>query len=781
MRVISLLLVASTVHAAYWMEQIAHRGKASFNPETSYTIFRNVKDFGAKGDGVTDDTAAINAAISTGNRCGGDSPCVGTTLTPAVVYFPGGTYKISSSIIDYYYTQIIGDPNNMPTIKASSDFSNRALCLIEADKYTSGGYLQFTSTNVFFRQVRNIIFDTRSVPGGACGIHWPSSQATSIQNCVFLLSNDPTDEHTAIFMESGSGGMLNDLVIYGGMYGVELGNQQYTMRNLTIIGAAIAVKQLWDWGWTYKSLNIIDCAIGIDMGTADVGGVTLIDSTFTNVTKAIITSRALTNKTGQGSFVMENVAFNNVPTVLEGPAGKVYLAGTKGAAVYEAGHASYLPNGPFPYSGSYPVLFPRPANLLLNNKYYERSKPQYENTTASNIYSARNFGAAGDGVTDDTNALRALFQVVAGRFNNGAVAFIDAGYYKVTDTVYIPPNIRIVGEAVSAVIMGAGPKFSDINIPRPVIQVGTSGQTGYVEISDIMLSTQGGTSGAVLIEYNLNTPTTSPPSGLWDVHVRVGGFAGSNLQLSDCPKTPSQPTAPDPDCIAAYMSFHITRSAGNLYVEGIWLWVADHDIEDPNNTQINVYAGRGMLIESQPGRIWLVGTAVEHHVLYQYQLVNTHDIFMGHIQTETPYYQPNPPAPYPFTTLNAALYDPDFAADCAGAVGPTGPWGSPTHEPPCLMAWGLRVLGSSNVVVYGAGLYSFFNNYSTNCSTRAAGENCQRRILASGYAGTTPPGLPFVVYNLDTIGAVSMFIKAGVDLVSWRDNFATFASTVAVL
>ena len=134
----------------------------------------------------------------------------------------------------------------MPTIKASAHFSNQALCLIEADKYTSGGYLQFTSTNVFFRQVRNIVFDTRSVAGGACGIHWPSSQATSIQNCVFMLSNDPTDQHTAIFMESGSGGMLNDLVIYGGMYGVELGNQQYTMRNLTIIGAAIAVKQLWD-------------------------------------------------------------------------------------------------------------------------------------------------------------------------------------------------------------------------------------------------------------------------------------------------------------------------------------------------------------------------------------------------------------------------------------------------------------------------------------------------------------------------------------------------------
>lgn len=34
--------------------------------------------------------------------------------------------------------------------------------------------------------------------------------------------------------------------------------------------------------------------------------------------------------------------------------------------------------------------------------------------------------------------------------------------------------------------------------------------------------------------------------------------------------------------------------------------------------------------------IYSVGTSVEHHALYQYQFVNTRDIFMGHIQTETP-------------------------------------------------------------------------------------------------------------------------------------------------
>ncbi len=177
--------------------------------------------------------------------------------------------------------------------------------------------------------------------------------------------------------------------------------------------------------------------------------------------------------------------------------------------------------------------------------------------------------------------------------------------------------------------------------------------------------------------------------------------------------------------------------------------MADHDLDIPAQSQIDVYVGRGVLIESV-GPVWLYGTASEHSVLYQYQTVNAVNIFMGMIQTESPYYQVAPAAPAPFTSSLSSTFPSD----------PTFDYCSPSSLT-CAVAWGLRILNSESIFLYGAGLYSWFSEYSQNCVDT---ENCQDRIT---YIQDSDA---IWIYNLSTKASVEMISPEGGVAVLGTDN-----------
>lgn len=120
-----------------------------------------------------------------------------------------GTYVVSSSIVDYYNTLIIGNPNCLPTLKATPNFSGFGV--IDGDQYQAGGVLGFGATNVFYRQVRNLIIDLTGIPASssATGIHWPTAQSTSLQNIVFKMSDAAGTQHQGVFIESGRSEHVN--------------------------------------------------------------------------------------------------------------------------------------------------------------------------------------------------------------------------------------------------------------------------------------------------------------------------------------------------------------------------------------------------------------------------------------------------------------------------------------------------------------------------------------------------------------------------------------------
>ena len=57
------------------------------------------------------------------------------------------------------------------------------------------------------------------------GIHWPTGQATSLQNIVVKMSEASGNQHYGLAIEAGSGGFMTDLTFYGGKWGIWVGNQ----------------------------------------------------------------------------------------------------------------------------------------------------------------------------------------------------------------------------------------------------------------------------------------------------------------------------------------------------------------------------------------------------------------------------------------------------------------------------------------------------------------------------------------------------------------------------
>ncbi|KAJ0164375.1 putative glucan endo-1,3-beta-glucosidase [Colletotrichum tanaceti] len=310
--------VKRAASGTYWMEHLDRKGTVPWGDDPNYKVFCNVLDYGAVGDGTTDDTKAIKRAMDDGRRCG--EKCNGSTLNNAIVYFPPGTYLVSTSIPMPFGTQVISDANNRPTILASSSFIG--LGVLSSDEYTGvrdpdGSDQQwYINTANFYRQIRNIRIDISQTQAtqDVAGIHWQVAQATSIQNVELVAAAGNKNQH-GIFAENGSGGVILDIVFCGGAFGLYGGEQQFTAQRMKFDGCATGVQIIWDWGWVWKSITMTNIDVGFrllgeSVDSGNIGSAAFYDSTFSNVGTAVLIAPP-NPEPGLGSIsvVLENVAF----------------------------------------------------------------------------------------------------------------------------------------------------------------------------------------------------------------------------------------------------------------------------------------------------------------------------------------------------------------------------------------------------------------------------------------------------------------------------------------
>lgn len=305
---------------------------------------------------------------------------------------------------------------------------------------------------------------------------------------------------------------MGDLIINGGDIGLDVGNQQFTVRNVTINGSNTGVKMTWNWGWNFQGITIRNAKVGFDVKTGSnsddqdqgAGGVAIMDGVISDTPIFYRNSQPTTNL--QGSIVLNNIKLTNVQSVVAILNGETILKGSEGETMVDTWVQGNIYVGRqsrgYHKGGTWSV--PKDPSLLENGRMFGKGRPTYADYDISQIVSVKDEGARGDGRADDTFALQAVFDKVSPRalisqlisdwtgrkFADCKIIFFDAGTYLVTDTLKIPAGVRVFGEAW-AVIAGTGSKFDDIQNPRVIVQVGDPGSEGVAEIGGVIFSTRG--------------------------------------------------------------------------------------------------------------------------------------------------------------------------------------------------------------------------------------------------------------------------------------------------
>lgn len=139
--------------------------KAAINNKVTYI---NVKDYGAVGDGVTDDTAAFNAAIAAAYNA--------TSNTRGHVYIPHGKYLVANIVVP---TAITLSGDGWWTILKLKDGSAAGANVLKTDETTQKYYIHIKDLMVDGNKANN--------PTGGAGIYMWGSTDMFIQN-VYVTS-----------------------------------------------------------------------------------------------------------------------------------------------------------------------------------------------------------------------------------------------------------------------------------------------------------------------------------------------------------------------------------------------------------------------------------------------------------------------------------------------------------------------------------------------------------------------------------------------------------------
>jgi hypothetical protein len=460
--------------------------------------------YGAKGDGVSDDTLAIQRAINEARDA------------RVVVFLPAGTYKVTDTLqaIQGLITQ--EDLANgervrdraFPNVMTGPRLGERAVIKLppaapgfddEANPkplvhFWARGKVRSPSENQPSISYNQMLIDVDLDLGGnagAIGVDHAAAQGSAIEDVVIHAAG----AYAGIRNAPGAGGGIHGVTVDGGQYGMYiLDGLVSVISDITLTNQSVAAIYYKGNGALQAVGVKIEGAgiVGATSGTPWSGNMSLIDSVVNLTTpgtalstprNVYISNSYFRNASTLVDITDKSVQYANQPGNASGWAYvKEYAAGTNvlqspswskidtETPIPKA--ATPVPNwvngvkmtAPVsdminPYDGSVP-------SNLQSRHAWTKPFPSWQDADTVNVKTA--FGAKGDGKADDTEAIQ-------NAIDHSGKVFLPRGTYLISRPLVLKADTKLFGignvqTQIAPIVTGTGNVYNDPANPRPIIE-----------------------------------------------------------------------------------------------------------------------------------------------------------------------------------------------------------------------------------------------------------------------------------------------------------------------
>jgi autotransporter-associated beta strand protein len=440
-----------------------------------YAIY-SVKNYGAVGDGVADDTLAIQAAINAAHAAGTGNPVVA-----GEVWFPSGTYRITAPLVL---------TNGGVSLLGRDEGGAPCASIIKADASMPSMVLITNPPTSFVGNVavENLVFDGGATAGRSVTLALDLQDFIGSRVANVTITNLTGDGIYARYVQSKQAyawvNWFVNLDLAVGGYALRIGSSDSMIRGVNVTGG-LGISQERYCGNVYRNCVFQNCTNGLSFNNYSNSAIMIADCSFLNNSQfglncsfstanyncQLTVDNCVFNGNRQADVLLNNCSgitlhSNEFRTALPATGKTIY---TNGTCDYISVADNRFASASQTLSGSHSVL----TNNLFSATTWNASAGAFTRSetmllpTGGNVINVQNppFNAAGNGSADDTVALQNALNAAS----PGDTVYLPTGNYQITSPLLLrTSSLTILGDDGASTITAGAPLASMLTTPTNV-------------------------------------------------------------------------------------------------------------------------------------------------------------------------------------------------------------------------------------------------------------------------------------------------------------------------